>query len=113
MICKDCTCYYFDNILLDQKSYENILVYDISYKSLIGAKPLRIRFDVFRPDAINKMIYNRIRYLITLKSCITYVISHNYAKTKIESYDTLPNVTILINSIFNKDQKSYCFNIFL
>ena len=34
----------FDNILLDEKSYENILVYDISYKTLICAKPLRIRF---------------------------------------------------------------------
>ena len=50
------TCYYFDgiikiehfdfdNILLDEKSYENVSIYDISYKSLIGAKPLRIRFD--------------------------------------------------------------------
>ena len=50
------TCYYFDdiikivnfdfdNILLDEKPYENILVYDISYKTLIGAKPLRIRFE--------------------------------------------------------------------
>ena len=47
---KNRTCYYFDdiiriedfdldNILLDEKPYENILVYDISYKSLIGKKP--------------------------------------------------------------------------
>ena len=47
---KNRTCYYFDdiiriedfdldNILLDKKPYENILVYDISYKSLIGKKP--------------------------------------------------------------------------
>ena len=34
-----------DNILIDAKSYENILVYNISYKNLIGDKPLRIRFD--------------------------------------------------------------------
>ena len=53
------TCYYFHdiirvgdfdfNILLEEKSYENsyktILIYDISYKTFIGAKPLRIRFD--------------------------------------------------------------------
>ena len=52
------TCYYFYiirvrdfdfNILLEGKSYENsyetILIYDISYKTFIGAKPLRIRFD--------------------------------------------------------------------
>ena len=53
---KNHTCNYFDditkiedfdfhNILLDEKSNENILVYDISYKTLIDAKPLRIRFD--------------------------------------------------------------------
>ena len=47
---KNRTCYYFDDIiriedfdldntLLDEKPYENILVYDISYKSLIGKKP--------------------------------------------------------------------------
>ena len=52
---KNCTCYYFDdiikiedfnfdNILINEK-YENILGYDISYKTLIGTKPLRIRFD--------------------------------------------------------------------
>ena len=52
------TCYYFYiirvgdfdfNILLEEKSYKNsyetILIYDISYKTFIGAKPLRIRFD--------------------------------------------------------------------
>ena len=53
---QNCTCYYFEdiitiedfdfnNFLIDEKSYENILLYNISYKSLIGAKPLRIRFD--------------------------------------------------------------------
>ena len=35
----------FDNILLHEKAYENILIYDISYKFLIGSKPLRIRLD--------------------------------------------------------------------
>ena len=35
----------FDNILLDEKSYENVLIFDISYKTFMGAKPLRIRFD--------------------------------------------------------------------
>ena len=32
-------------------------------------------------------IYNRVRYLIGVKSGITYVFSHNYAKIKIDSYD--------------------------
>ena len=45
------TFYYFDdiikikdsdldNILIDEKSYENILIYNISYKTLIGSKPI-------------------------------------------------------------------------
>ena len=53
---KNCTCYYFDdiikledfdidNILIDEKSQENIFIYDISYKTLIDSKPFRIRFD--------------------------------------------------------------------
>ena len=60
---KNCTCYYFsyvirvgdfdfDNILLDENlyenSYENILIYDISYKTFMGAKPLCIRFNKFK-----------------------------------------------------------------
>ena len=38
---------YFDvdNILIDEKSDKNVLLYKISYKTLICAKPLRIRFD--------------------------------------------------------------------
>ena len=53
---KDHKCYYFndiikikdfnlDNILIDEKSQENILFYNISYKTLIDAKHLRIRFE--------------------------------------------------------------------
>ena len=57
---KNCTRYYFDdimrvgdfdfvNVLWDKKcyenSYENILIYDISDKTFMGAKPLRIRFN--------------------------------------------------------------------
>ena len=50
------TCYYFDdiikiedfdldNILIDEKSYKNILVYNNPYESLIDSKHLRIRFN--------------------------------------------------------------------
>ena len=35
-------------------------------------------------------IYNRIRYLISLKSCITHVFSHYFSKIKVVSYDYLP-----------------------
>ena len=86
-----------------KKSYENILVYDISYKTLIGAKPLRIRFD--KVDGFIRVydgtrylvlfggekydfICNRIRYLIGVKRGITYAISHNYAKINVDSYDS-------------------------
>ena len=30
---------------MDEKSYDNVLAHDISYKILIGAKPLGVRFD--------------------------------------------------------------------
>ena len=52
---KNRTCYYFDDlirvedidfdILLDKKIYENILIYDISYKTFTCVKPLHIIFD--------------------------------------------------------------------
>ena len=53
---KNRTCYYFDdliklkdfdlnNTLIDEKSHKNILIYDISYKTLIDLKPLLIGFD--------------------------------------------------------------------
>ena len=95
-------CYYFDEIV-DEKSYKNILVYNVSYENLI-AKPLLIRFDktdgFIRVDDKTRYlvllgsekydsIYNRIRYLIRVKSYVTYIISHNYAKMKADSYDSL------------------------
>ena len=68
-----------DNILFDEKSYENILIYDISHKHLIGAKLDRlIRFYdgtrylvLFGPQY--DAIYHRIRYLINQKSGIRYL----------------------------------------
>ena len=85
----------FDNILTYEKSHENILIYDISYKTLIVLKPLRIGFDkmdgfiriydgtrylvLLGPEKYGT-IYNRIRYLISLKSSITYIFSDYYAK---------------------------------
>ena len=64
-------CYYFNdiikledfdivNILIDKKSYENMLIYDISYKTLIDPKPLRIRFD--KIDGFIR-VYDGARYL--------------------------------------------------
>ena len=72
----------FDNILLNEISYGNILVYNVSYKTLIGAKPLRVRDDqvygfirvydgnrylvLFRSEKYDA-ICNRIGYLISQK----------------------------------------------
>ena len=35
----------FNNTLINEKSSENVLIYDILYKTLTVTKPLRIRFD--------------------------------------------------------------------
>ena len=103
---KNRTCYYFhdimkhedfdfDNILLDQGGYENNLVYVISYKNLIAAKPFLIKFNkidgfirVYEEkrylvlfDSIPLFesiqygtIYNRIRYLISQKKGMLFLI---------------------------------------
>ena len=73
---KNRTCYHFDeifklkdfdldNVLKDEKSYENILIYDISYKTLMAPKLLSIRFDGFI------RIYDGTKYL-------TFFSSENY-----------------------------------
>ena len=102
-------CYYsediikledFDlnNFLVDKTSHENILIYDISYKTLIGSKPLQIRFDeidgnirtydgtrylTFFVSKKYDAIYNRIRYCTSLKSSITYIFLAFTQKSKL------------------------------
>ena len=102
-------CYYKDDIikiedfdfdiLIDEKSYEILLIYNISYKSLISAKPFGIRFDrvdglirvydetrylvLFGPEKYDA-ICNRIGDLISQESDVTCVISHNYARIKVD-----------------------------
>ena len=88
---------------------KNILVYNISYESqlILLIKPLSLdgtRYLVLFGSEKYDSIYNRIGYLISVKSGIRYIISHNYAKIKVDSYDSLPlkrtitfhNVIILI-----------------
>ena len=49
------------NVSLDEKSCENILIYRVSYKTMIDAKPLRIMFDkVLYKDRV----YDGTKYLI-------------------------------------------------
>ena len=77
----------FDNILIDKKSCENILIHKISNKTLIGVKPLHIGLDKANGfirvyDGTRYLvsfglknydtIYNRIRYLISQRGDITY-----------------------------------------
>ena len=57
--------FYFDNILIDCKSYENILIYDISVQTLIDLQLLGIRFD--KIDGFMR-IYNGNRYLTLIGS---------------------------------------------
>ena len=63
---KNCVCYYFDdiinindldlsNILLNEKSFEILLIYDVAYKTVCSVKPLLIIF-----DKVNE-IYQKIR----------------------------------------------------
>ena len=66
-------------------------------------------------------IYNRIRYLISLKTGITYIFSHYFEKIKVDSYDSLPIekrlilhiVIINIESVLNKDENHYSYQKFL
>ena len=144
---KNRTSYYFDDIiklkdfdldhfLIDENSHENILIYDRWYNTLFGSKSLQIRFD--KIDEIIRIydesryiilfgkkkygaLYNKITYLVSIKSGITYIISHYFAKIKVDSYESLPiektltlhNVIIHIKSVLNKDKNYYYYNIFL
>ena len=103
---------------------------------MIDSKPLRIRFDkingiiriydraryltLFGSEKYDA-IYNRIRYLISLKSDIPYIFSHYFAKIKVGSYYSFPvektltlhNVIIHIKSVLNKEKNHCYYKIFL
>ena len=66
------------------------------------------------------LICNKTRCLISVRSSIAYVISHNYAKIKVDSYVqalektmTFDNVIMLIKSAVNKYKSNCNYNIFL
>ena len=75
-------CYFFDDItkvegfdldsiLIDEKSFENILVYNILYKSLIDSKILHIRFD--KIDGIIRAIMELdIQYYLEMDNIIPF-----------------------------------------
>ena len=75
---------------------------------------------LFGPDRYDE-IYDQIKYIRSERSGITYIITHNFAKLKVDSYNSLPltktmifhDVTILMKSVFNNDKNNYYYNIFL
>ena len=104
------TCSYFDDIikdrdihfadiLLDEKKYENVSVYNVSYKTSTDPKPLRIMFNkidgfvrvldceikhfaLFDYGLFHKTC-DKIKYFISEKNDITDNINHNFRKIKI------------------------------
>ena len=135
---KNGKCYYFDhmmrvididfnNILLEEKTYKKVLLYDISYKVFIGKNPLCIRFDkivgfIKVYSGIRCLVlleYNeicdKIKCLISEQSDITDNIDCNFAKIRIDSHKSLPiakilifyNAIILIKSVVNELKINY------
>ena len=107
------------------------MTYNFSYKILIGAKTLRIRFDkingsisiydesrylVLLGPKKYDLIYDRIRYLIGLKSNIKYVFFRNYGKVNVDSYESLTTkkrwLCIMLLSVLYKDLNRCYYNIF-
>ena len=143
---KNFTCYYFydiisindfilNNVLLDEKSYQNI-IYDVACKTPYAVRPLCIIFNklveyirkfektkylaLFQSKKYER-IFNRARYVIMLKSNISYAYAHKYMKIQINSDDDLSlektlnihNVVILFKSVFNENHNHYYYQVFL
>ena len=106
IVIKNCRCQYFhaiidinshnfNNILLVEKWYGNILIYDLVYKIPHIAKTLRMIFnkvvryirkcnrtnylELFYSDAKYDSIFNRVRYLTMSQSNISDLYSHKWS----------------------------------
>ena len=111
------------------------MIYEISYKTLIDPVTLSIKFD--KIDGFIRIydrtryltllgfekydvIYDKVGYLISLKSGMTYIFSHYFAELKVDSYDYLPkqiiltlhHVITLIRSVLCKDKNHYYYEKF-
>ena len=112
------------------------MIYEISYKTLIDPVTLSIKFD--KIDGFIRIydrtryltlldfekydvIYDKVGYLISLKSGMTYIFSHYFAELKVDSYDYLPkqviltlhHVITLIRSVLCTDKNHYYYEKFL
>ena len=75
---------------------------------------------MFDPIIYNA-IYDRISYLEWEKSEYKYIINHDFARIRIDSFNSLPiektmsfhNVIIFIKSVVKKNKNNYYFNTFL
>ena len=88
-----------------------ILIYDNSYKILMGAISLctwfnefikifdKIRYLVLFGHSWFDKICNRIKYLMSEKNGTTDGINHNFKKIRTDSYDSLPVEEIVIFQI--------------
>ena len=97
------------------------MIYNTSYKTFMGAKLLRIRFDrihgfiktldwprylvLFGPE-IYSAIYGKINYTESEKTNIKYSINHIFARIKVDSYNSLSvqkNIEYTIELTFLKE----------
>ena len=90
--------FYFENVLIDEKPNENVLAYNISYKTFIGTQPFRIRLDkidefirvyvgtrylvLFGTEKYD-IIYIRIRYLTDAKMVLHMLVFIIMQKSKL------------------------------
>ena len=103
----------------------------------MGSKPLHMMFNKIDGfikiyDGIKYLILfnnhfpydeicDKIKYLISEKSGITDSVNYNFARIRIDSYNSLPiekilsfhNVIIVIKSVVNKNKNNYYCDIFL
>ena len=76
-----------------------------------------IRYLVLFGSERYNALYDRIDYLINTKSEVEYIINHNFARIRIDSYNSLPiektltfhNIIILIKSVDNTNKYNSTF----
>ena len=96
---------FYQKKKLYKEKYENILIYDISYKTSASTKPLRIRYNKIS-KAMMKLdiqycfdcgwfdrICDRIKYKMKNKD-ITDSVNHTFVRIRIDSYNSLPTEKI-------------------
>ena len=102
----------FADIFLDRKSYKNILIYVISYKTLIG-----VLGSINQIDLLEYMIELNIQYHLVLKNMMPFTIGQDISVKKVVWHVFFLIImqeskrVILIKSVFNKNQNHHYYNI--